>query len=279
MNKNIGIVGLGLIGASMAKALKKHTGHTVWGYDIDELVLKKALKENTIDFELKEEDNLNKCDILLVSLYPSDTESFIKSNILRLKRGTIIIDMCGVKESLCNELSPIALEHGMYFIGGHPMAGVERSGYDNSFADLFKGASMILCKDIHTNTVALKAAELLFLSVGFGSVTITSAKQHDKMIAFTSQLAHIVSSAYIRSETAERQEGFSAGSYQDLTRVARLNEIMWTQLFFMNKDNLIAEVQGIIGRLEGYMKALQNGDEAKMRGLLKDGTEKKEKIG
>ena len=159
------------------------------------------------------------------------------------------------------------------------MAGIERSGYKYSYAEMYEGATMILCRDPSTNLIALKAAELLFLEIGFGRVTVTDAVTHDKNIAFTSQLAHVVSNAYIKSPTAKRQDGFSAGSYKDLTRVARLNEDMWTELFFENKDNLAYEIETVINSLRQYLDALNTGDTEKMRTLLKEGREAKETIG
>lgn len=278
MNKIIGVVGLGLIGASMAKALKKYTNHKVVGYDINQEVLNKAIEDTSID-EIIDNTSINQCDMLIIALYPEDTEKFIRDNINVFKKGLVIIDCTGTKEQLCDRLAPLAYDNGIYFIGGHPMAGIEKSGYDNSFAELFEGATMILCKDDNTNIVALKAAELLFLQLGFDEVTITDAKEHDRNIAFTSQLAHVVSSAYIKSDTALKQKGFSAGSYKDLTRVARLNDVMWTQLFFSNKDNLQFEIREIIDHLIEYEEALKNNDKEKMQKLLRDGTIRKEQIG
>lgn len=268
MEKHIGIVGLGLIGGSFARAFKKFTPHVVFGLDLDAQAVQNALEQNAIDVKLEQ---LNVCDIIIIALYPNDTKAFIQDNISTFKKGAVIIDCAGVKENICNELSPLCLQNDLYFIGGHPMAGREKWGFDNSTAELFKGASMILCKDSNTNVVALKQAEMLLLSIGFESVTITTADVHDKMIAFTSQLAHIVSSAYIKSETAKTHNGFSAGSFKDLTRVAKLNEDMWTELFFHNKDNLLYEVDGIISRLNEYKKALLDNNHDEMKQLLLNG--------
>lgn len=275
MNKTIGIVGLGLIGGSLAKALKEYTTHTVYGFDLDETVMRCAVEQHVMDDRL-EADALGKCDIIIVALYPHDTIAFVQNNISRFKKGSVIIDCAGTKENICQSLSPLCVANGMYFIGGHPMAGKEMSGFTASSAELFINASMILCKDANTNIVALKQAELLFLSVGFSRVTITTAAEHDRVIAFTSQLAHVVSSAYIKSETAQKNSGFSAGSFKDLTRVAKLNETMWTELFFENKDNLLSEIDGIIAHLTEYKAALQNDDQSAMKALLYAGKIAKE---
>lgn len=278
MNKNIAIIGLGLIGGSLAKAFKKHTNHTIWGYNRTEAIAQAALNDGAID-KIMTIDDLGSCDMVIISLYPDATVDFVKQNIEKFARNTVIIDCSGTKESICRELSPLAHANGLYFIGGHPMAGIERSGYKYSFAEMYEGATMILCRDEYTNLIALKAAELLFLEIGFGGVTVTDSANHDKQIAFTSQLAHVVSNAYIKSPTAKNRSGFSAGSYKDLTRVARLNEDMWTVLFFDNKENLKYEIDYIIQSLTAYRNALENNDPEAMRLLLKEGREAKEKIG
>ncbi|MBE6686383.1 MAG: prephenate dehydrogenase/arogenate dehydrogenase family protein [Ruminococcaceae bacterium] len=278
MKKNVAVIGMGLIGGSIAKAFKKHTNHTIWGYNRTRSTLETALSDGAIDMILTEDD-LSKCDMVIIALYPDATIEFVKSYIERFARNTVIIDCSGTKEAICRELSPLAHEHGLYFIGGHPMAGIERSGYKYSYAEMYEGATMILCRDEHTNLIALKAAELLFLEIGFGGVTVTDSLTHDKQIAFTSQLAHVVSNAYIKSPTAKNRAGFSAGSYKDLTRVARLNEDMWTDLFFENKENLKYEIDYIIKSLGDYRDALEEGNKEKMRLLLKEGREAKEEIG
>lgn len=278
MDKKIGIVGLGLIGGSMARALKAKTTHTVYGYDSDSSTLYQALADKSIDAELNE-NVIKCCDTIIIALYPSLTCDFVKSHLQDFKSGTVIIDCSGVKKKICDELSDLCTDNGLYFIGGHPMAGTEKSGYAYSSATLFDDAYMILCEDSNTNTVALKAAELLFTSIGFGSVTITSAARHDEIIAFTSQLAHLVSNAYIKSSTAGNHKGFSAGSYKDMTRVAYLNEEMWTELFFANKENLLNECYSLIDHLKEYCSALENDDTETMQSLLLEGKIAKAKIG
>ncbi len=278
MKKTVGIIGLGLIGGSLAKAFKKHTNHTILGYNRTRAVAEQALTDEAIDGIMTVED-LSKCDMVIVSLYPDATIEFVKNNISLFKKNSVIVDCSGTKEAVCTALSPLAAENGLYFVGGHPMAGIERSGYKYSFAEMYEGATMILCRDRYTNLIAMKAAELLFLEIGFGRVTVTDAITHDKNIAFTSQLAHVVSNAYIKSPTAQRQDGFSAGSYKDLTRVARLNEDMWTELFFENKKYLAEEIEIIIKSLGEYLDALNRDDTETMRRLLREGREAKEKIG
>ncbi len=278
MKKTVGIIGLGLIGGSMAKAFKKHTDHTILGYNRTVSVCEKALEDEAID-GIMTLDELSLCDMVIVSLYPEATIEFVKNNISLFKKSAVIIDCSGTKQKVCTELSPFCHSHGLYFVGGHPMAGIERSGYKYSYAEMYEGATMILCRDQYTNLIALKAAELLFLEIGFGRVTVTDAATHDSNIAFTSQLAHVVSNAFIKSPTAKRQDGFSAGSYKDLTRVARLNEDMWTELFFDNKEPLSYEIETIIESLQEYLVALKEDDRDRMRDLLREGRETKESIG
>ncbi len=278
MKKTVGIIGLGLIGGSLAKAFKKHTGHTILGYNRSYETSQKALMDESID-EIMTIDDLGRCDMVIVALYPEATINFVKDNIALFKKSAVIMDCSGTKRMVCTELSPLCHQHGLYFVGGHPMAGIERSGYKYSYAEMYEGATMILCRDEYTNLIALKAAELLFLEIGFGRVTVTDAATHDSNIAFTSQLAHVVSNAFIKSPTAKRQDGFSAGSYKDLTRVARLNEDMWTELFFDNKEPLAYEIKTIINNLQEYLDALNGDDRERMRSLLRDGREAKESIG
>jgi len=271
---NIAVVALGLIGGSLAKALKEKTGHFVYGYNRSPAVLDAALSEGAIDAPLLAED-FSKCDVFLIALYPDDTIAFVREHIGRFKKGAVIIDCAGVKSRICAELSPYTKAHGLRFVGGHPMAGIEKSGFAYSFAALFSGASMILCRSADTDEDALLVARELLLPLGFSSITVTTPEIHDRTIAFTSQLAHLVSNAYVKSETASNQQGFSAGSYKDMTRVAYLNAGMWSQLFFENKDYLLSEVTSLIARLQEYVFALEQGDEACMLQLLEDGVRKK----
>jgi len=305
----IGIVGLGLIGGSFAKAIKKNTNCTVFGFDINEATFSKALLISAIDGKLTDE-NIGECDFVLVSLYPIATMKYIKENADSFKNGAIVVDCCGVKGNICRSLKEIADKAKFTFIGGHPMAGREFSGFEYSDEYLFDGASMILTPygyvdinidigkgnmliddpmeipidnpiDTHADKSIDKMIEKLkkfFLLLGFDSVVITTPDDHDRMIAYTSQLAHVVSSAYVKSSSALRNKGFSAGSFKDLTRVARLNEEMWTELFFENKNNLIVEVDDIINNLKKYSFALKNNDKDMLRELLKEGREIKESL-
>ena len=273
----VGIVGLGLIGGSLAKALKANTQHTVLGCDANDSVRQYAELIGCIDGELTNE-TLPNCDFVLLAVYPTATVEYVKDHAAYIAKSTVVIDCGGVKRSICEACYPIAKEHRFTFIGGHPMAGLHRSGLKYASADLYEGASMILTPESTSDIAQLEQVTALLKSMGFGSVTVTTPEQHDEIIAFTSQLAHVVSNAYVKSPRAQVHKGFSAGSYKDLTRVARLNETMWAELFLENRDNLLAEITTIIDSLAEYRDALKNGDGDTLRALLRDGSERKERI-
>lgn len=272
----IGIVGLGLIGGSMAKAIKACGRHEVYGYDRDETVAELAEREGTV-LRLNTE-NLGDCELLLIALYPKAAVDFVREKLKYIKDGTVIVDLCGVKRAVMEPMAEVLKGREINYIGGHPMAGTESSGYKSSRADLFEGASMILVESQCPDKNAVKKAEDFFLELGFKEITRTAMEEHDRIIAFTSQLAHVVSSAYIKSPTALMHFGFSAGSYKDLTRVAKLNEVMWTELFLDNAEYLSEEIEGIIERLKEYDRAISSGDREQLKRLLREGREAKEGI-
>ncbi len=278
MDKTVLIVGLGLIGGSMAKAIRAKTGCRILGDDCSQQVLSDALNSGVID-AYSSEETIQEADFIIVGLYPHDTVQYILSHLPHCKPGCTIIDLCGVKQYICDAVVAPAQAHDIAFIGGHPMAGREFSGFAYAQADLFQDASMILVPNPSVSEQKLAEAEAFFHQIGFGKLVRTTAEQHDKMIAFTSQLAHIVSSAYIKSPEALRHTGYSAGSYRDLTRVARLNENMWTELFLHNRPALLDEIDEIILHLQEYREAIDQGQEAELRQLLKEGRERKEQNG
>ena len=232
---------------------------------------------NAIDGELTEE-NLGTCDVTLIALYPQASVEWALAHLNAFKPGSLVIDCCGVKRYVCDRLYPAFQGHQAVFMGGHPMAGRERSGFSYAQDDLFENASMILAPAPGTDVETVRRAKEILLSVGFGRVRFTTPREHDEMIAFTSQLAHVVSSAYVKTPLAPKHKGFSAGSFKDMTRVARLNEKMWTELFLENDDLLLAETQHLIDRLTEYRDALRDRDEEKLKSLLREGREIKEAL-
>lgn len=272
---NIGIVGLGLIGASLAKSAKKHTQVKIFGYDLDKSVTEYAKLSGIIDGELNK-DTLKECDGVFVCLYPEACVDFVRENAPYFRKGSLVLDCAGVKRSVCGPCNEIAKENGFYFVGGHPMAGTQYSGIKYAKDTMFHNACFVLVPKQGEDVEVISKARDLVLCVGFSRVSVMTAERHDELIAYTSQLAHVVSNAYVKSPCALSHKGISAGSYKDLTRVAYLNENMWTELFMDNKDNLIREIDGLIASLTEYSRALKNSDADSLRTLLAEGKRAKE---
>lgn len=273
----IGVVGLGLIGGSFLKAIKTYTDYSVYAYDIKDDTVEFAKCMNLVDKTLNK-DTVKECDYILISVYTSAAVKWLEDNQKLIKKDAIVFDCCGVKQSICDKCFEIANKNGFIFMGGHPMAGYHKSGFKYAKETLFKGAAMILVPESAKNISLLADVTTFFKTLGFSSVTVTDAITHDKNIAFTSQLAHVVSNAYVKSPRAMVHKGFSAGSYKDLTRVAYLNEDMWTELFLDNKDFLKEEIDCIVEELKKYSSALENNDADALKALLKEGKERKELI-
>lgn len=274
---NVGIAGLGLIGGSLAKAYKLDGKSTVYGYDTGDGVVGIAQIAEAIDGELNEE-NIGSCDLVLLALYPKAAIEYLKKIAPLLSPNTFVIDCCGVKREVCAECFELASQYGFTFVGGHPMAGTQFSGFKSSKATLFKGASMIVVPPVYDDMALLEQIKEILSPAGFGHITVSTPEKHDEMIAFTSQMAHLVSNAYIKSPTARAHKGFSAGSYKDLTRVSWLNESMWAELFLENSDNLINELDFLMNSLAEYRSALVDSDSDKLRELLAEGRKCKEAV-
>lgn len=270
--QKIGVLGLGLIGGSMARAACE-AGYTVFGLDRDSQVMDKAGAAGILPMT---EEVLPQLDMLLTALYPGATLKEMERLAPHLSQNTLVVDLCGVKMAVVPGMEELSRRYGFPYLGGHPMAGKETSGWDFSQAGLFQGASMILTPKEDFDPALYDKAARFFLSLGFGRITRSNPRSHDRIIALTSQLAHVISCAYIQSPTAEDFSGFSAGSFQDMTRVARLNETMWTELFWDNREFLTGEIRGMAGRLEHYANLLETGDKEGLFDLLRDAREKKE---
>lgn len=262
------VVGLGLIGGSLCKTIKKHTDYTVYGVDINKETVEMAVSQGAIDAET---DDLSLADITIISLYPTVTIDYIKENASKFKKGSIVIDTCGIKKAIVDAVTPVLAENDVTFIGVHPMAGREFSGFEYSQDNLFDSASFIITPTEATPQAKLNLIIDFAYAINFKKVVTATPEEHDDIIAFTSQLAHVVSNAYIKSPTHQRQLGFSAGSFLDLTRVAKLNEEMWTPLFMLNKEPLCREIKCIIERLNEYLDAIEQDDSERLKQLLRDG--------
>ncbi len=274
----IGIIGLGLIGGSMAKAICEKTSHTVYGYDINEETMFLAKMTKGIH-EALDENNIGECDLILIAVRPDHAVQWVTDNAEKIGKNVIVVDLCGVKRCVSEAIKPIAKEYGFRYIGGHPMAGKEVAGYNNATAHLYDGAAMILTPDENSDLPLLETLRDLFYSLGFAKLTFSTPEEHDRIIAYTSQLAHIASNAYIKSPESQEQFGFSAGSFRDMTRVARLDENMWTVLMMDNVDFLSKQVDILIANLQEYQCALHDRDAERLRALLKEGREMKERAG
>lgn len=272
------IVGLGLMGGSIAKAIKARTDCRVLGWNRTKETAEKAKADGVID-AVATPALYKEVDLVIIGLYPNASITWIKENMQHFKKGCIVVDMVGVKRYMIDALEEETEKNGIHFVGGHPMAGREFSGFDYAVATLFDGASMIFVPTKSSNEEVLIKLEQFFASLGFGQTVRCTAEQHDRMIAFTSQLAHVVSSSYIKSPEAEKHNGYSAGSYRDLTRVAKLNEDMWSELFLCNKEPLVDEIDEIILHLKEYRDTIASGNREKLTALLRDGRERKEKLG
>lgn len=270
----IGIIGLGLIGASLAACIHENTHDTVLGRDTNENTMRAALGSGTVDGTLTDA-NTHVCDMIILALYPRAALQVLGTIAPYVRRGTVVLDCCGIKRAICAEGKKLSEQYGFTFIGGHPMAGRECWGYESAKADLYKGASMILTPDPEESKAMVAYVGDYFKSLGFGRITKVTAEEHDAVIACTSQLAHVLSSAYIRSETAARHEGLSAGSFRDMTRVAALNDRMWSEIFLDNKDFLLSEIDGLIKHLADYRDAIAADDREAIAEMMRDSTHKR----
>lgn len=272
----VGIVGLGLIGGSLAKAYHNH-GHHVLAADANASVAEFAHISGAIDGYLTHE-NLCECELVLIAVYPEAAVRYLEENAGFFNKNGTVIDCCGTKRLVCETGFRLAREHGFTYVGGHPMAGTHKSGFAASREDLFRGACMVIVPDHYDDINFFERIKELIAPAEFGSISVTTAEKHDMIIAFTSQLAHVVSNAYVKSPTSREHRGFSAGSYRDLTRVAWLNPDMWTDLFLANGDYLIPEIDCIISELTKYRDAIENHDGETLRGLLDEGRRIKEEV-
>ena len=271
-----GIVGLGLIGGSFAKAYAQ-AGHKVYALDTDKSILAFAGVSGVLAGELTH-DNACECDVILVCVYPHAAVEFMEDFGPYFGSKPVVIDCCGTKVTVMKDATKVAEKYGFTYVGGHPMAGTQFSGFKYARANLFNGAPMVIVPPDFSDIVLLSHIKDLLEPAGFGSFSVTTADRHDSLIAFTSQLAHVVSNAYVKSPTAQDHKGFSAGSYRDMTRVAWLNPNMWAELFLDNKDNLLNELDIIISSLGEYREAIANEDRERLVKLLEDGKRLKEEV-
>ena len=272
----VGILGLGLIGGSMARAFSK-AGHTVYAADTDETILSFAQLSGAVSAEMNS-SNIGLCDLLLLAIYPEGSARWLEENAHLVSPNALVMDLCGIKEEICRRCFPLAERYGFTFVGGHPMAGSHFSGFKYSRSNLFQGAPMVLVPPRFDDIMLLQRVKDALAPCNFGAFSVCTAQEHDRPIAFTSQMPHVLSNAYIKSPTALSHRGFSAGSYKDLTRVAWLNAPMWAELCMENRENMLYELDTYIRSLEAYRAALQAQDMAALTALLEEGRRRKEEV-
>ena len=272
----VGILGLGLIGGSLARAYALE-GHTVYAQETDEQILSFAILSGAVHAPLDEE-RIAQCELILLAIYPDGSASWLENHAPQISPSALVLDCCGIKQEVCARCFPLAEKYGFTFVGGHPMAGTQFSGFKYSRATLFRGAPMVLVPPVFDDISLLERVKEALKPCGFGSFSVTTAEDHDKMISFTSQMPHILSNAYIKSPTALNHKGFSAGSYKDLTRVAWLNAPMWAELFLENRENVLFELDTYLNSLNAYRQAVADGDFDRLVELLEEGKKRKEEV-
>lgn len=273
---NVGILGLGLIGGSLARAYALD-GHTVYATQRNQSMLSFAMLAGAVHGRL-DETTIPKCDLILLAIYPEGSARWLEQNAHLISADALVIDCCGIKREICKRCFPLAKQYGFTFVGGHPMAGSQFSGFKYSRATLFKGQPMVLVPPVFDDMQLLDRVKTALKPCQFGMFSVTTAEEHDRMIAFTSQMPHILSNAFIKSPTALHHKGFSAGSYRDLTRVAWLNAPMWAELFLENKDHVLFELDYYINSLKAYQEAISQDDIERLTALLEDGKKRKEEV-
>ena len=271
--RTVGVIGLGLIGGSFVKAYHAAGWH----------VLADNRTKSTLDFamlagdvdEVLTKENVGTCDLVLVTIFPEACIEAIRALAPYFGKKPIVMDCCGTKRAVCKACFAIAEEYGFLYVGGHPMAGTQFSGYRSAEVNLYREQPMVIVPPRYDDIYLLDRVKELLKPAGFSHISVTTAEKHEQMIAFTSQMAHVVSSAYVKSPTAMLHHGFSAGSYRDLTRVARLNPSMWSELFLENKDYLLFELNGLLDRIAAYRDAIENDNEEELTRLLEEGRKRK----
>lgn len=267
----IGIVGLGLIGGSFAQATSRRTHHEVYGFDTHAPSLERALGEKAIQHRLTEE-NVGQMDLLLLAVVPHLAVAYVEKHAAQI-RG-MVMDLCGIKRAVSRHIRPLAEKHGFLYIGGHPMAGRENGGYANASPQMFDGASMILVP----HTEIPESINAYLRALGFANRKISTDETHDRMIAFTSQMAHVVSNNYCKSEVGVDHHGYSADSLRDLTRVAGLNAQMWSELFIGNKDFLLLELDRLMQDIGRMRDAIEQEKTEELEQMLEEGSAAKYRL-
>lgn len=273
------VVGLGVIGGSFCMALKNNGYNDVYGIDKDKNTLKKAkdmgiIKEGYLDGKYI----LKSADLVIISIYPKLLIDFIKENKDNFKEGAIITDTTGIKEMFVDDIVNI-IPSEVDFIFGHPMAGREKKGIDYADDKVFKGANYIITPISINKEENIELIKNLAYNLGFKNIKVITPRFHDKIIAFTSQLPHVLAVSLINSDEEDRDTGYFIGdSYRDLTRIANINEELWTELFLGNKENLLEVLDKFNEEFLIIKKAVEKEDKDKLIKIFKESTKRREKL-
>ena len=273
----IAVVGMGIIGGSFCKALKKYTDHYVIGINRTKSTLEKAFSDGSVD-EIGDKKSLGKADVVILALYPEAAVKFVEENGSYINKNAVVTDSAGIKSEICPKLVKLSEKHGFTFVGSHPMAGKETNGYESSDSELYRGASYIIVP-CGADKEAVKLLSDLALEMNFGMIKISTPEEHDRMIAFTSQLPHILACTYVMSPCCPNHKGFSAGSYKDVSRVANINAKLWSELFLENREPLIGELEILRDNILSITAAVKANDKEKIEQLLEKAHKVKEELG
>ena len=276
---NIVIVGLGVVGGSFAMALKDAGYTDVYGIDVNEETLKKAKERELIkEGSRTGKELLKNADLTIISIYPKLVKNFVEDNKDYFKKGSIITDATGIKGMFINDIIKI-LPSDIDFVFGHPMAGREKKGIDFASSEVFKGANYIITPISRNKEENIKKIEDLAKSIGFKRVKRITPEFHDEMVGYTSQLPHAIAVALINSDEEGRETGsFIGDSYRDLTRIANINEDLWSELFLGNKDNLLKAITNFELELDFIKKAMYSNDKEALKKLFVKSTKRREKL-
>jgi len=268
---NIAIVGLGLVGGSVAKSLKGFKNANVFGIDTNEKTLEKAKADEVIEDGFTSANNiLDKIDLTIICVYPQALVKFINENANLFKPGSIVLDMAGVKEYVMEAAKESGITEKVNFIGGHPMAGREVGGYENSLDTLFKGSGFLIVPDENATTESVETVKDALKFMGFTSIKVTTAREHDETIAFTSQILHVIAVALSKNEYYYSDKAFKGGSFRDYTRIALINESLWSETLMENRKYLLKRIDEFEEEIRIIKQVLLDGDKLTLRNILKN---------
>ena len=275
--KTIGIVGLGVMGGSFS-ARAKELGYKVIGFDLDQNALDFAMEKGWLDEGYTDpKEALAKCETLILCLYPTLMEGWMKENGEYLHPEAIIMEIAGVKSSIMDQLETLIPE-GRQLVSIHPMCGRESRGIQFSSPRIFQNANFIIIPSSQTTAKGIVEASSLAKELGCGKISVLNADEHDDMIAFLSQLTHVIAVSLMNTHDNDHLVEYSGDSFRDLTRIAKINEDMWSELFLLNKEKLLTEIDAFADSLQNFRKTLEEEDVQTMKDMFIQSTQKRIKF-